>query len=210
MALPRPNPGNVRVDLEYDLYGRTALNTMWLNVGGFDAADSSDMGTLGASIYAAWVTRFAALLSNQVVFQKVKLALYATSYELEASVVGTDAGTDTGTPLPANLAMVASFNIPRIYRGGKPRIYVPGICEHNVDTPRRWETSLLSTANSNIQGFLDDVNALTTSNLTDVTVGVLSRYLAGVARTPPVFYPYYGVGAQPRPCTQRRRLGREA
>jgi hypothetical protein len=86
---------------------------------------------------------------------------------------------------------------------------MPGMLHDNVVSNREFSSAYVANMTTAAAAVLNDINAMTTANLATVEMGVLSRYLAGVVRTPPVFYGYTAASFQPRVCTQRGRLGRE-
>lgn len=65
---------------------------------------------------------------------------------------GTTPGTETGGPLGADTAFVASYEIPVRYRGGHPRSYWPLGTDTDVDTPQSWLGSSVTAFEAAVSG----------------------------------------------------------
>jgi hypothetical protein len=78
-----------------------------------------------------------------------------------------------------------------------------------VGFAHEWSGSHIANLTAGGAGYLTDVNGLTTTNISTVTLGVWRFFSGGAALAPPVFWPFLSVSGQSRVCSQRRRLGPE-
>lgn len=119
-------------------------------------------------------------------------------------------GARTGDFTPASVALVASLEINRRYRGGHPRKYLPwGTAgTYATGSTTQWDSGFVADCQSHIDDILNDFSGVTEGATTwDGTVNVSYRN-AGAVRVTAVVDPILSAIIRPRICTQRRRLGR--
>jgi hypothetical protein len=209
MPLPRP-PAEVAHVAFSGRYGTTTwANVMWLFCAGGDSATGSDVGSLAGAMYNAYSLHLHVLAPTAVHLEQCKVVLFQTVGELQAIEATDTAGSHTGSDLTAQVAKVITWQIDDYYRGGHPRTYLPAGVYEQLDGVNEWDGTTIAAVASGADAFLTAVNGITTTNISSVSLGTLSRYSGGVPRTPPIFRPFTGSTAQARVCTQRRRLGRE-
>lgn len=179
----------------------------WLLVTGVPLP--ADLFDLANDVHGAWITRLLGLLSSACVTERVDVEYFTDTGSVAAASVVSNSGSGGGDPAGAQVSCVVSWGLETSYRGGKPRTYLPGIPGDAVFSPRIFTDGFVADVSSGAIGFLDDVNGITTDNISSVSLGVVHFFSAGVALAPPTFEPFLYAIAQKRLCTQRRRLGSE-
>jgi len=120
-------------------------------------------------------------------------------------------GTATGNALPPNCSTAVSWSIPAHYRGGHPRMYLPGVPESAITAPgsneltSTWRSALSAFGHAFLAEFLATVAGGVAGQL-----GTIAFHRNNVPLTTPVFYPYSGGAIHGRLDSQRRRLGKES
>lgn len=207
---PPPNtpPAGVAHARVKGTYGDTSWATgFWLLVGG-DLV-FSDVTTLATDIFGIFETTLLTRLDNDVVESECEVEYWTGVGNMISSVFGSHAGGQSGGGFGASTSAVLSWALAGSYRGGKPRNYLPGIPIAAAGSQRLFTDAFVSALQTQAVAFLNDVNAITSTNIDSVSLGVVHFFSGGVALAPPVFDPYLGVGVQKRYCSQRRRLGAE-
>jgi hypothetical protein len=144
-ALPNV-PKVVRID-EHFVLGADQ-NAMWRTFWQYSGTlNNTDANVWAADIFAAWHAggSFAPQTSPSTSHVKTELTDLSTNSSPQAIITGSNAGTAGGGALAAGTAMVISFKTARRYRGGHPRIYIPGIPSAMLQTAQTWfATSMAS------------------------------------------------------------------
>jgi hypothetical protein len=218
VALPSV-PGIIRADLKYS-YGTNTdlLNRFFYSFTG--TATAAALTTFCTTLATLWAANMAPLLVNSLHLQEVT----ATDLTTPTSHVGTDSpgtpGSISGVGLSASDSMLIKFIIARHYRGGKPRVYIPGQQAGVQTNAEQWTgsaTAAMLLAWTNIMAGLSGVSAM----LPLVGVGQKSvSYFSGftnelmpsgryrVKATPrlvPIVDDVIGWSVNPNVCSQRRR-----
>jgi hypothetical protein len=132
-------------------YGGTYLSTIWINVFYMIYANTlpvdADLSSIATTLRAAWLSAFGPYVSTncsltQVIVQDVSRNPGAVGTNTIAASGSSGAGG-----APANVSLAISKRVARRYRGGHPRLYMPGI-PTNVTTDGR---TLTTTALANWQ-----------------------------------------------------------
>lgn len=117
---------------------------------------------------------------------------------------------DTGTALPANIAVGISWRQALSYRGGHPRTYLCGANTEHLDDVTRLTGVAQGQFSTAANAFLTGVNAITGgATIGDTELGTVSFVVDGDWRTTPIFLPYLSGSVDLRIDSQRRRLGRD-
>lgn len=196
------------------VYNGTYGGAKWANV--FHVRYTSgtptqaDMNALAFDLGTTWNARLAALHLNTVSLSGTT----TTDLTSNTGLVGSDATTHPGTvaatsPLPANVALVGSFKIPRRYRGGHPRMYLCGQSGANTTNANNWTSTWITTSTTAWGNWLADINALTFTSMPGIQLVNLSYYSAKVLRPMPVYDVIGAIVVHNRIDTMRRRLGKE-
>lgn len=204
---PPVPPLHAKVELKGTIFGHATRNICYLAVAG-SGIGNADMNAIASGLRTAWDARFKAVQTADASIVEIKITyIPAVGEEIvglnTTAVTGTLAGT---TVTDAAASYLVNWNVNRYYRGGKPRWYIPGVLStavsagSSVDSTRR--TALTTGAN----GFINDVNALTSTNVTSVTLGTLSFQHDKAWRATPVFWQFMTGSAGLYLVTQRRRI----
>lgn len=190
----------------------TFLTHPWRNIGYLAISGTgiatSDLNTLAGTINTAWGTRNIANISDQCSLTSVKI-VYIPSVGQE--ILGVSAVAKTGTRVGgfvdnASSSYLVNWNVNRYYRGGHPRWYIASALTADITNGSDLSSSMRTAFNTAFNGFLNDVNAATTTNITSVQLGTLSFQHAGAWRNPPVFWPFVSAVTAAKIATQRRRI----
>lgn len=213
--MPRPAPpvDTVRLAISGTFRTHRWVNVLHLRTTMSGAHTVNDLNTVVDGVLAAYNTRFDAFPGGEVTGITGDAA-WQTDPTSQLVTTRTHAFTPSGTSVDdAACCLVVSWKIGLRYRGGKPRTYLPGPVASIVVNGSDVETTALGNLITAAGNFKNDVNALTAGNITGVELGTVSYFTAGGSetipptyRTPPIFVPYTGAGANPKIGTQRRRI----
>jgi hypothetical protein len=206
---PRPPipPGICKVE-----YAGTFLGHQWKNIAyaalGGTGIGSADLNTMAGTINTSWGTRFIASLSDQCQLNSVKLT-HIPSVGNEVIGISTVAkiGARAGGFVDnSSSCMLINWNVNKYYRGGHPRWYIASVETADVTNGSLLSGGMRTQMTTAANGHLNDVNAITTSNITAVTLGTLSWVHNKAWRVPPVHFPYITASVGATIATQRRRI----
>lgn len=179
----------------------------------------TDAGTWLGAIQSSLAAHILPILSTTVSNTLIQLTDLSsvTSPQVENTTGGV--GLDGNPPAAAGTAMVIREHIIRRYRGGHPRVYLPGMAAGDLLTPTQWTSSRLSTVlaayvsfiNANLAGAPVAVGTATPVNVSyfqGFTVEnrlPLRPIIIPTPRETPVVDVIQSFGINPRPASQRRR-----
>jgi hypothetical protein len=104
----------------------------------------ADAVTWGANISTAIGTYMTSFMHSGVTLTHLELT-DLTSTSAAQVINGTGhTGANGGTALPSGTALVIKKIITRRYRGGHPRIYLPGTVQADLATPNTWGVTPLA------------------------------------------------------------------
>lgn len=131
--------------------------------------------------------------------------------DVSVETINTPGGVTDANALSPQVAAVVSWLILARYRGGHPRLYLPGIPTNAVDAGggRLWSNTFITALDDGATAWLADINATPLEGGAFVSIGTIAYFRHNAPLVPPVFYPYQVPNVHPRLCTQRRRLGKE-
>lgn len=126
------------------------------------------------------------------------------------SITDSTFGGRSGDFVPASVAVVASLEINRRYRGGHPRKYLPwGTAgTYATGSTRDWDSGFIASCQSAITNILADFIGVSEGATTWDQVVNVSYRTAGAVRATAVVDPVVSSIIRPRICSQRRRLGK--
>jgi hypothetical protein len=182
------------------------VNVFWLQVAA-SSRNAADLRDVIDDMASSWRSQFGG---------KVKDAYISSFWRAQwftgpstAIVVGRPdvwVGSEDGShALPASIAMMLLWEIESLYRGGKPRTSVSGLSEADMDSPPFWDSGIVTSWQTAAEAFLAAVNALTSGDISAVSLGTVRFFEDYTALAPPVFWPYTGVRTRPWCAHQRRR-----
>jgi hypothetical protein len=190
--------------------------TNWANVFYMEYTTPNPTATAlngwATSIGSAWNLYLKGLVHTTCRLTNVIVTDISSRTGNSGSGPGAVSGTKAGTQLPANVAFCATKVIARRYRGGHPRIYLPGMCVADALDQRNWTGTLVSTNQGALNSWLASLNAAAPAGLGAVHMTNVSYWFTPTAHLPPVLRPtpvidpVVSFRADSRIDSQRRRL----
>lgn len=130
------------------------------------APSSATLNTYASDVATSWNTNLAPLIHTGNQLQEVDVLDIATTSGAFGIWTGTHNGTRAGTALPNNCCLTIEYDIARRYRGGKPRCYLPAGIESDLLDQAHWQSTFLSTANTDFAAFITAITGVTISGTT--------------------------------------------
>lgn len=174
--VPPPASPCVRVRLIYtDTSGTEAGSRFYLGYAGA-APSAGNCITLATDIATAWNDHLASLPSNNWTLTEVDVLDITTDLGLSgAATVSFEASGGT-VPLAKMSAINVEYNIARRYRGGKPRMFLPGGTQANMTDEGRWTDGFIGDVNTGMAAFFSQIEALEIGTMGALTHVNLSYY----------------------------------
>jgi hypothetical protein len=181
---PLPDTPCVRVRVS----GPTGIGTFWgvrfyLAYAG-SAPTGANCTTLAGDIASAWTTSIRPLYPAYFTQNEVDVLDIATNLGLSGQDTTSHGGTLATTALPTQVATNIEFNIAQRYRGGKPRMYLPGGSEEVLLDQGHYQPSFITTCNTNVAAFFTALAALSVGSMGALKHVVLSYYQGFTNYTP--------------------------
>lgn len=169
-----PNP-TLRVQLVYGLVPAEGGSRFYLEYSG-TTPNGGTCTTLAGDIAAAWGTHLGPLCSSEVTLTAVDVLDITTSGGSSGVWTGSTAGSLSGGSMPNQVAVNIEYDIARRYRGGKPRMFLPGGTVTQAENDSQWLSAFVTDVNTAVAAFFTEVKALAESG-TNITNHVnLSLY----------------------------------
>jgi hypothetical protein len=177
-ALPAV-PKVVRADYHFSLGGDTNAmwRTFWQYSGSLNNADSL---LWTASVFNAWhvASGWQSISSNDITLTKCETTDLSSSSAPQSVTTGATVGSRSVVPVTAGAAAVVSFKMARRYRGGHPRIYIPGLGYDYIATAQQWSSGALANIAAAFNAWALAVQAAATSGM-GTTIQVNVSYFSG-------------------------------
>jgi len=159
-AVPLPDVPCVRCRvIGIDGVGNTWGTRFFLSYSG-SAPTGANCTTLAGDISSAFGSHLASLLNDSSEMNEVDVLDIATDSGFSGQSTSVVAGTRSGSPPPAQVALNIEYGIAQRYRGGKPRGFWPFGVDGDMATPSSWSAGLISAANTGIAAFMAEIEAL--------------------------------------------------
>lgn len=159
-APPLPESPCLRVRLEYTQTDEFLCGSrFYLSYAGA-APTPGNCATIAADVEAAWLANMAPHISTDYALTEVDVLDIASVTGSSGQWTGSEAGTVSGTPLPAQCAMNVEYNIARRYRGGKPRMFVPPSQTSDMVNASHWSPSVVTATTAYMLAFFTAVEAI--------------------------------------------------
>lgn len=210
---PLPNVAGVcKVRLIGTVNGKPWVNVLHAQFTG-GTAQVSDLATFATGVRTAWTTNIAPLCHNYTQLNQVEVTDLTTRTSNQGNDTTSVSGSGGAAISPNSLAACLTLKVVNRYRGGHPRIYLPGVPQANLaGDGATWSTGKASAYTAGGRAFRLAINALTAGSNTwsmcavgyYVKVGGVETY-----RNPPIIYTITDVLCHNRVDTMRRRLGKE-
>jgi hypothetical protein len=201
-------PGVIRLVHRGDLQGITYVNTMHI-LGSQGSYSQNDMQAIASAAHLAYSNAFIPQLNTGTSLQSTKAIdlTSRTAYWGEDTTPHT--GTNVATVFPANsVAYCISWNIHDRYRGGHPRLYLPGCSTTDFTVGRTLTNTKAQALDTAAQGYLTSLAAITTGGQTFLPVCV-RYYSQHQLVSPPYIRQIYDSTVHHRIDSMRRRTGKE-
>lgn len=174
--VPLPDRPCVRVRLDYSHdSGLKAGSRLYLAYAG-SAPTSGNCATLATDIANDWSTNIAQLLNANWQLTEIDIIDIATRTGNSGQWVGSEAGTASGTAMPAQTAMNVEYGIGRRYRGGKPRMFLPPSVTSNLVSDVAWSSTYLTGYKTDFVAFMTAVQGHSVGAMGALTHINLSYY----------------------------------
>lgn len=174
---PLPDVPCVRIHCQWSEGGALqAGSRFYLSYSG-SAPSGANCATLAADVGTAWSAHLAAIISNNWTLDEVDVIDIASHSGASGQATPSVVGTRSGTGLPNQVANNVEFDISRRYRGGKPRIFLPGACEADLATQATWSSAFIGDSNAACVAFFAALEALSIGSMGTLAHVNLSYYL---------------------------------
>lgn len=159
-VVPLPDTSTIRVRLDYtQTDGFKAGSRFFLSYAG-SPPTGANCTTIANDIEVAWLANLAGLIPAAWSLTEIDVLDITTETGLSGQWTGVEAGTRDGTALPAQVASGVEYDIALRYRGGKPRMYLPGGVENDLLDAGRWTTDFTSGLGAVTSEFFTAVEAI--------------------------------------------------
>src|SRR5690348_6410409 len=208
---PRPAPpaGTARVAISGTILGHRWVNVWYLQVAHSGAVTVNDLQTIADGIHTSWGASVAPLVSSDVVMKTVDITYFPSAgTELRYTGSYSTAGGAAASPQDAGACFVIRWVIGEYYRGGHPRSYIPGVPAGSITNGSDLSATFMTNAAADLNAHRNAINALTSTNITSVTMGTVRYASGGAWLSPPRFVAYTScaVGKLGKLGSQRRRI----
>lgn len=157
MATFIPAPGVAQAVITQHMQGHKCNNILHFYRGATAAWIQSDVQALANALFNSWSNTWKNQHASNVTYNSVSVVDLTNNTPASATSQGAAVNAiGTGNVSPS-LALMVQFNIPKRYRGGHPRCYLPGF-ESGALSPGEdtWISAALTAATA---GFVTIVNA---------------------------------------------------
>ena len=209
-----------RIDIQWEVGSDNNALTR-LHAGYSGAAPSSAACNVSAqAIYGVVHDNFLPLMNTQNTLRGVEVRDLSGEDAQSGSYSALHGGSAAGTPLPAEVAVLANYRIARHYRGGKPRSYLPLFTASDLDNPSSWKPASIAAALAAVEALLAELATAEVGGVAldgAVSLSYVQGYGAPRARSnghlmyPPEYRatpkidPITGVSINGTPSVQKRR-----
>lgn len=207
MSAQPPVPGVCKVIIGWSVGAKAGANVLHFSYTPSTPAPLAYVEALAAGIDAA-VQSQSGLWSDDVTYESTT-AIDLSSDTGFVSEGGTaTVGIRTGSKLPGNVAVLASYEIARRYRGGHPRTYWPWFTITDLSTPQDWFGASVAEAMDSTEAIIAAALGATAGGTSTLDQVMVSYTLAKVPRVDPLVTPIVFSIVDELVASQRRRDGR--
>lgn len=216
MAVPLPPGGTLQVTHFGEVEGFPWNVVHHFLCSPTTAPSQSDLDAITEAIRSKAVHMLTNTASSNLVFEGSRSKFWTGSGALyEGEALNPVLGLQGSTPSFLGAAVVVSWRVRSLWKGGKPRSYLAGIAEGSVSDGRTILTSDLNVLKTDVAFYLNGVRGLVSGALTCNYLTCLRRFADGgseekpkVYLNPPVHVEVVGGIVRPVLGSQRRRLHR--
>lgn len=132
--------------------------------------------TFATAVATAWNAQVASVVATTDALTGVEVTDLSSPIAAQGFWVGSHAGGVTGTTLPGDTALLASYEITRRYRGGHPRGYWRAGVAANLADSGHWSGAFVTAAQSAMTAFFTAVSGAGWSGAGAITHCSVSYY----------------------------------
>jgi hypothetical protein len=149
--------GVIRVRILFTIAGKEDQGLRLFYTYDGSAPSVANLDTFGGVIKTEADSVLPAVLAPDKTITGFVLEDLASDTGAVSTTADSTVGTHDGTPLPADVAAVASYEIPRRYRGGHPRSYWPLGNVDDIDTGDVWQPDSVTAFSTAVVGVIDSL-----------------------------------------------------
>lgn len=168
---PLPSPGLIlRAAWQIsDESGIPAGSRIYLSYHGTPPTQSV-INSIATGIATAWNSDLAEVTATTDTLDFVEVQDLSSDTGLVGTATPSDAGTRSGTALPASVAVNVQHVIGRHYRGGKPKTFVRAgvIGDLHATSTNTWSDAFIATMTTQWQAFVSSVLGIAGGNLSNI------------------------------------------
>jgi len=194
--------------------GGTYHDTQWLNIFHVHYSGGAPSNSNCASYLSAITSDVQLAYTSEMSVDNELTSLEITDLTSDTGATASSElssfGTRSGDFNPANVAVCASMEIARRYRGGHPRKYFSWGTSGTFasGSTKDWDPGFITDCNAKLNTMLETIVPISEGSTNWDTVVNVSYRNAGAVRTVAVVDPILSAVCRPRVCSQRRRLGK--
>lgn len=121
---------------------------------------AGNCATIASDIATAWGANMADLVNGDWSLTEIDVLDIASDTGASGQWTGATAGTLSGDNLIASAAINVEYGIARRYRGGKPRMFLPGPTSAQLHDVGHYSPGFLTDVGTGVSGFFTAVEAL--------------------------------------------------
>jgi len=206
-------PHCIKAEFIQSLGGEPVVNVIHYRFSG-SGGSASDLDTFAGGLRTQWLNFFIIHQSNDLTLTDVICTDLTAISSPQGSDSGSDAGTDSGDVLSSNAAACISWREAIRYRGGHGRMYLGGITQATLSSPREFDSGFVTALQSDADDFRTTVSGTIQGGYGAVTQTILHARFSDTHPVPPnptFLAPFMvdvdAVAVNSRVDSQRRRLG---
>lgn len=182
-ALP-PVPNVVRYDFLYTLGPNSSiLNRLFFRYTG--TVSAADAATLVGTAAAAWNTNVMPQLTTTCTHTSTTITDLNSATGVQATSLASAAGSLNTADAAAGTAMVVELEIARRYRGGKAKIFLPGMTSAKFASVTRWLPAYVTAVQNAVASAVQGIALLPPAAVGTMNNVAVSYYSGFTPTTPP-------------------------
>lgn len=159
-APPLPASPCLRVRLDYTNTDTFLAGSRFFVSYAGASPTAGNCATIAADIATAWSSNIASLVNGDWSLTEIDVLDIASDTGASGQWTGAEAGTASGDNLAAQCAVNVEYGIARRYRGGKPRMFLPGPTSAQLHDVGHFSPGYLSDVQTGVSGFFAAIAAL--------------------------------------------------
>lgn len=132
--------------------------------------DQAIVDSIATGVASAWNSDLASMTATTDTLDLVEVQDLSSDTGLVGTATPSDAGTRSGTALPASIAANIQHVIGRHYRGGKPKTFLRSgvIGDLHASSSNTWSDAFIAAEKTAWQAFVGSVLGISGANLSNV------------------------------------------